>query len=177
MRKALVPLALAAAFGGVLAFSLDPGDELSWSAVKRRIRAEFPEVRQISAEALAARLASTETPPVLLDVREEAEYRVSHLRGAVRVDPGARRPVLPAGVGKDTPIVVYCSVGYRSSALAERLARQGYTAVENLEGSIFEWANEGHPVVREGEEVGRVHPYDEHWGQLLEAELRADAPD
>ena len=88
--------------------------------MKQEIRSEFPEVEQISAEDLSAWLAG-DTPPVLLDVREKTEYRVSHLRGAVRVDPGGDEAALPEGIGKDTPIVAYCSVGYRSSALVEEL--------------------------------------------------------
>ncbi len=173
MRKALLPVALTALLGGLLVIAVGLEERLSWPTVKQRIRADLPEVRQVSAGALAALLASAEARPVLLDVREEAEYRVSHLPGAVRVDPGAERLQLPPGVEKDTPIVVYCSVGYRSSALAERLTRQGYSAVSNLEGSIFEWANEGNPVVRDGEEVRQVHPYNELWGRLLDSELHA----
>ena len=51
------------------------------------------------------------------------------------------------------------------------LTERGYGAVRNLEGSIFEWANAGHPVYREGREVSEVHPYDEEWGRLLDREL------
>ncbi len=139
------------------------------------IRARFPEVRQVSAVDLRARLAAGEAV-VLLDVRQPQEYRVSHLAGAVRVDPDAEMPELPPGVGPDTPIVAYCSVGYRSSALVQRLMARGYRDAANLEGSIFEWANQGYPVVRGGVEVRQVHPYDERWGRWLAAELHAYEP-
>ena len=109
-------------------------------------------------------------------MREEAEYRVSHLRDAVRVDPD-HMASLPVDIPRDAPIVTYCSVGYRSSALAERLMEQGFTRVKNLEGSIFEWANRGLPVVRDGREVRQVHPYDWRWGKLLDEELRAYSVD
>ena len=52
------------------------------------------------------------------------------------------------GIAKDAPIVTYCSVGYRSGKMAERLQAAGYTNVRNLEGSIFKWANEHRPLVR-----------------------------
>ena len=68
-------------------------------------------------------------------------------------------------------IVVYCSIGYRSARLARELEQQGVEGVLNLEGSIFEWANSGHGVEREGEAVSEVHPYDEDWGRLLDQEL------
>jgi 3-mercaptopyruvate sulfurtransferase SseA len=65
--------------------------------------------------------------------------------------------------------VLYCSVGYRSSMAAEQLAKLGYTDVQNLEGSLFAWANAGHPL----EGGDRVHPYDAKWGELLDPRLRA----
>ncbi len=149
---------------------------VAWPAVKQAIRAEFPAVEQIGVAELSAWLASDKAPPLLLDVRQEAEYRVSHLRGAVRVEPGGV-PALPPGIDKDSPIVTYCSVGYRSSVVAARLVEQGYSAVSNLEGSIFEWANQGLPVVRDGKEVSQVHPYDRRWQRLLDEELRAYSVD
>ncbi len=173
LRSLLSPLMRLGLLSGILlASSCDVSDPISWPVVKQKIRSGFPEVESISVDSLAARLESDD-PPVLLDVREEAEYRVSHLAGAVRVDPDAGEAALPAGVGKDTPIVTYCSVGYRSAAFAERLKVRGYTAVQNLEGSIFEWANRGYPVVRDGREVREVHPYDRRWGVLLDEELHA----
>jgi 3-mercaptopyruvate sulfurtransferase SseA len=76
-------------------------------------------------------------------------------------------------LASDTPIVVYCSVGYRSAGVVQALQAQGFSEVYNLKGSIFRWANEGRPVVRNGEPVSAVHPYDASWGQLLTDSLRA----
>ena len=61
-------------------------------------------------------------------------------------------------------VVVYCSVGYRSSRLAEELRARGFENVFNLEGSLFQWANEGRPLYRGEERVDQAHPYDEEWG-------------
>jgi hypothetical protein len=46
----------------------------------------------------------------------------------------------------------------------------------NLEGSIFQWANECRPVYRDAAEVQQVHPYDGIWGKLLDKDLRAYTP-
>ena len=144
---------------------------LRWNEVKARIRREFPQVRQISTAQLADWLADKDrTKPVLLDVRAAEEFDVSHLTGARRIDPAAQTA---PGVNKDAPIVTYCSVGYRSSSLATRLIAAGYTNVQNLEGSIFQWANEGRPLVRDGKPADKVHPYDKRWGELLRPERRA----
>ncbi len=147
--------------------------QVTWPGIQHRIHQEFPDVEQLTVESLSTWLKSDEPPPLLLDVRQQPEYAISHLRGAVRVEPGESELVLPAGVALDTPIVAYCSVGYRSSALAARLEEMGYTRVANLKGSIFEWTNKGHPVVRDGQEVRQVHPYDKRWGRLLDTELHA----
>ena len=140
-----------------------------WAATKRLIADTFPQVQQISTAELSELLAKPEAEsPVLLDVRSIDEYEVSHLASATRVDPAAQPADLPARFRKDRPIVVYCSVGYRSAALAERLQNAGFTHVRNLEGSIFQWINEGRPIVRNGARVYEVHPYDANWGRLLD---------
>jgi hypothetical protein len=74
---------------------------------------------------------------------------------------------------KETPIVTYCAVGYRSGEMAERLRAAGFTNVRNLEGSIFAWANEHRPLVQENERATRVHPYNGFWGRLLNDDARA----
>ena len=71
-------------------------------------------------------------------------------------------------------VVVYCSVGYRSSRLAEKLRARGIENVFNLEGSLFQWANEGRPLYRGDERVYEAHPYDDEWGQLLDRRLWAE---
>lgn len=148
---------------------------LEWPEVKRSIRAEFPDVRQISTGELADWLGdATREPPILLDARAPEEFAVSHLRNA-RLAPDPRRALLAIGdVTPDTPIVVYCSVGYRSSRLAENLLGSGFANVSNLEGSIFQWANEQRPVYRGPERVRTVHPYDDAWGRLLDPGFRGE---
>lgn len=146
--------------------------DLSWRAVDQMIQSTFPDVPAITTDSLASRLAdATRARPVLLDARSPEEYAVSHLRGARRVPPDTSSlPALDA-LPRDTAIVVYCSVGYRSARVAAHLRDQGFTNVVNLRGSIFRWANEGRPVVRGDSVVRAVHPYDETWGRLLDADL------
>ncbi|CAN5587605.1 rhodanese-like domain-containing protein [soil metagenome] len=150
---------------------------VDWFLVKRSLHSKFHDVPWITTRELADWLADQRRPqPVLLDVRTPAEWNVSHLPGARRVAPEADAKTAAHGLPKDTPIVTYCSVGYRSAKMAERLRAAGYRRVQNLEGSIFEWANERRPLVREGEPVVRVHPYNSVWGHLLEPAVRAPLP-
>lgn len=105
---------------------------------------------------------------LFLDARELREYEVSHIQGATYVGYDHFDPQRVAGVAVDRPIVVYCSVGYRSEKIAERLRAAGYTQVSNLYGGIFEWVNQGLPVVSGPDEVTkRVHAYNRTWGVWL----------
>ncbi|QDV36389.1 rhodanese-like domain-containing protein [Tautonia plasticadhaerens] len=161
-------LSAAVGVGAAFVFGRSPG----WATVKRLIRLQFPDVRRVTTEQLEGWLDDPERQsPLLLDVRAEDEYAVSHLPGAIHVPPDAGIEELLASVTEDRPIVAYCSVGYRSSVMARRLREAGFEEVANLEGSIFQWANEGRPVVRGGEQVEEVHPYDDRWGRLLDRRL------
>jgi rhodanese-related sulfurtransferase len=144
-----------------------------WAAVKQRIRSKFPSVRHISTGRLAEWMSvdRAEEKPLLLDAREPEEYEVSHLEGATRALSQREALQILTSVPRERPVVVYCAVGYRSAELAAALRKAGYTNVWNMEGSIFEWSNEGRPIYRSGMPVRSVHPYDEEWGRLLRPEL------
>jgi rhodanese-related sulfurtransferase len=152
--------------------------DASWRAVEALVRARHADVPTVTTAELAAWLDDpARTAPALLDAREPPEYAVSHLPGARRVDPGAGGSALADAlpdIDRRRPVVVYCSVGVRSGGVAARLADAGFERVWNLEGSIFRWANEGRPLVRDGRPVREVHPYDAVWGRLLRPDLRAD---
>lgn len=138
------------------------------------VREKFPAVEQLSTTNLAAWLVDPTRPqPQLLDVRTPEEFAVSHLTGARLVSPDAKVVDMLATLDRQRPVVVYCSVGYRSSKLAERLQRAGFTNVMNLEGSIFAWANEDRPLEKDGRPATQVHPYNNRYGQMLKPDRRA----
>jgi len=141
----------------------------------QKITAKFSSVSHISTSELAEWLADPDRePPLLLDVREPREYAVSHLPGAIRVSPDATSDQLRDEIDLSRPIVLYCSIGYRSAALAERLTAAGAAQAMNLEGSLFKWANEGRPMLRDGEITDRAHPYNKKYGRMLRESLRAE---
>ncbi|MDQ3224426.1 MAG: rhodanese-like domain-containing protein [Gemmatimonadota bacterium] len=158
---------------------LAAGRPLLFEVLQRGTTYKFPEVRWIVTKDLARWLDDpARSQPVVLDARTEAEFDVSHLRGALRVDP--YRPSLDplAGFAKDTSIVVYSSAGYRGARVASWLGQQGYRNVQNLGSSLFQWTNEGRPIFRGSRPAEVVHPYDGWWGWgwLLEGEYRAKVP-
>lgn len=143
--------------------------DISWTAIKALIRVQFPSVQTLSIAALAD-WTEQDARPLLLDARTLAEYQVSHLPNArlAPSDLSELRQLEPS-----QPIVVYCSVGYRSAKLATKLQAKGFEPVFNLEGSIFAWANAGYPVYQGNQQVNCVHPYNAIWGKLLNADLRS----
>jgi rhodanese-related sulfurtransferase len=157
----------------VAAIALVGARSIEWFILEQSLRHRFPKVKWITTAQLADWLADKKRPlPFFFDVRTEVEWNVSHLPGARRVDPNAPLEEVISGVPKDAPIVTYCAVGYRSGALATKLREAGFTSVWNLEGSIFQWANEHRPLVREGQTVTTVHPYSNLWGRLLSDDAR-----
>jgi len=105
---------------------------------------------------------------LIFDARSPEEYRVSHIPGAQHL--GYRDFDLKQldSIPKDTKIVLYCSVGYRSELIGEELREAGYQKVYNLYGSIFEWVNRGYPVVNQrGDTTQKIHAYNRRWSQWV----------
>ena len=83
--------------------------------------------------------------PVLLDVREPMEYRITRLPGAVLVPLGE----LPARLHELDPTreaIVYCHLGIRSVRAVEFLRGAGLRA-RNLKGGIAAWTDEVDPTL------------------------------
>ncbi|WP_244535882.1 rhodanese-like domain-containing protein [Hymenobacter psychrotolerans] len=116
---------------------------------------------------LAATLRSKPASVVLLDTRTPAEYRVSHLAGAQFVNFDTFEKAEFQDVPRDRTVVVYCSVGYRSERVGERLKALGFRNVRNLYGGIFQWVNEGQPVYNAQGLTQDVHPYSALWSTWL----------
>jgi rhodanese-related sulfurtransferase len=150
------------------------GRPLLLSGLTSIIRLQFPAVRWISPAALRRWQAESTSPaPLLLDVRTAPEFTISHLPGARRIEPGAPLPPDLLALPRTTPIVTYCAVSYRSAIAAQLLVTAGFTRVQNLDGSIFRWANEGYPLVAEGGPMSEVHGYGSPWRFLLDPDRRA----
>ena len=152
---------------------------LFWPVVLKMVRSNFPDVSQIPTDTLSSWMAdkNSDNKPLLLDARTAEEFGVSHLKAAHLTPSEKEAEVLLADVPHHRRIVVYCSVGYRSSELAAKLMQQGFTNIHNLEGSLFAWANEGRPVYQDEQAVKIVHPYDSIWGRLLKETLKWHKPD
>jgi rhodanese-related sulfurtransferase len=153
------------------------GRSLALDLIQDVTARKFPATEWLDRDEFARwRADASRVQPVVLDARSPAEYTLSHLRGAARIDP--REPSLKsvAAFPRDTPVVVYCRVGYRSARVASWLRRQGFRTVYDLAGGLFAWADEGRPLAADGRPATQVHPYSTSWGKLLAPAVRADAP-
>lgn len=107
-------------------------------------------------------------PWLFLDTRPEEEFIVSHIPGARRIGFMPREAHVLEGLDKDQPIVVYCTVGWRSSKVGAWLMSLGFTRVYNLYGGIIVWANADKELQKpSGENTDRVHVYGEDFKQWL----------
>lgn len=109
---------------------------------------------------------------VYLDAREKKEFKVSHIKEATWVGYDTFNIKRVKDIPKNQKIVVYCSVGYRSEKIAEKLISAGYTDVSNLYGGIFEWVHENKEVVNKKGITQEVHAYDKEWGKWLDKGIK-----
>jgi rhodanese-related sulfurtransferase len=102
-------------------------------------------VPEITVEELQAALAQTE-PPLVLDVRENHEWRLVRIAVARHLpmnDVPAHLDTLP----RDRAVVVMCAHGSRSYSVAAWLIEQGINA-SSLAGGITQWVARGGSVVQ-----------------------------
>ncbi|WP_078890669.1 rhodanese-like domain-containing protein [Streptomyces sp. NRRL B-1381] len=93
---------------------------------------------------------------VLLDVREEAEWRSGHAPGAVHapLTALAAHAAIPVGA-RGRPLVVICRSGHRSQQAAKILAERGADAAD-AKGGMIAWAAAGLPVTDERGDGGSI---------------------
>lgn len=107
---------------------------------------------------------------ILLDSREEKEFKISHIKDAIFVgyDFFNLDSVQQKLVNKDSKIIVYCSLGIRSENIAEKLKKAGYNNVFNLYGGIFEWKSNNNEVYNSQEKkTDSIHTFSKEWSKWL----------
>ncbi len=105
---------------------------------------------------------------IILDTREKKEFNVSHIKNAIYVgyDNFDLDDILQK-IKKDSIVVAYCSVGYRSGKITQRLKEKGIDAY-NLYGGLFNWNNTDKPLYSDTEtKTNAIHGYDKQWGKWL----------
>jgi glyoxylase-like metal-dependent hydrolase (beta-lactamase superfamily II)/rhodanese-related sulfurtransferase len=83
--------------------------------------------------------------PVVLDVREPAEYERGHIPAAMQL-PQYQLADRLGEVSRDRELLVACRSGVRSLRCAQFLRQMGYERVTNLHGGTMAWIAAGLPV-------------------------------
>lgn len=112
--------------------------------------AELNEVRQLSSDEVDARL-KTDPAPLVLDVREPEEYtgELGHIPGSQLIPlKELSQRVSELNAYMDTPIIVVCRAGVRSTTAAAMLTGMGFLQVSNLKGGMLDWNDEEFTVER-----------------------------
>ncbi|MDP1593852.1 MAG: rhodanese-like domain-containing protein [Gallionella sp.] len=135
-------------------------------------------VQEIMPWDLSRRLAAGDAP-VLLDVREPAEYAMLQIPGSINVPRGVLEqscewdfdetvPLLAAG--REQEIVVICRSGYRSALVADVMQEMGFSRVVSLKTGVRGWNDYEQPM-----EDGAANPVDADAGdELLAPRLRPE---
>lgn len=102
-------------------------------------------IEHLSPAEVAALLAS-DTPPVIIDVREGWEYDLAHLDGSVLI-PLSTLPERANTLDPTRSYAMLCHHGMRSEMAANWLLQHGFTKLINIDGGIDAWSDEVDPSV------------------------------
>lgn len=93
-------------------------------------------VREESAQEALERVGA-QPQAVLVDVREDDEWRAGHVQGAVHLGKGViERDVETRFPDKAVELHLYCGGGFRSALAADNLQKMGYTNVISVDGGF-----------------------------------------
>ncbi len=110
------------------------------------IQQRLSRVKEVS-PAEATRLLNHENA-IMIDMRTDKDYREGHIANAVNVPTG--NADIPASLDKyrERPVIVYCQRGQRSTALCNKLSKQGFESVYNLKGGVLAWQKAELPLTK-----------------------------
>ena len=102
-------------------------------------------VREVSASDLRKEMESGNAP-IVIDVREQNEWNLGHVPGAMHISRGVLESNIEARVPRAANVVLYCASGNRSAMSALSLQEMGYTQVSSMAGGFKDWGASGGAV-------------------------------
>lgn len=90
-----------------------------------------------------------EKKAVIVDVRENDEWKVEHIAGAVHIPLDQLKDRLPELQSyKDTMVIAQCRGGKRSLKAMEVLKSAGFSKVYSMDGGLQSWTEQGFAVTK-----------------------------
>lgn len=84
---------------------------------------------------------------VVLDIREDSEYRGGHILNSLHIPLSQLKGRLSElDRLKGRTVIVSCRSGHRSGRACAMLRRQGFEKVYNLDGGVLAWQNANLPL-------------------------------
>ena len=125
----------------MLFIAISSGLMLLWSFFGNRLRG----IKEI--DSVAALQLINHKNALILDVREEKEFKAGHILNARLIPMGK----LGERIGelernREQPIIVMCASGWRSAAACVLLGKEGFANACYLTGGIQAWKKAGLPL-------------------------------
>ncbi|HWF45199.1 MAG TPA: rhodanese-like domain-containing protein [Candidatus Kapabacteria bacterium] len=125
-------------------------------AFLKLVDASKARVRQTDVPGAQERLKANPNA-LLVDVREDDEFREEHVKGALHIGKGViERDIEKLVPDKDSELLLYCGGGFRSALAADVLQQMGYRNVWSVDGGFRAYKSAGVPTER-GKEMERAH--------------------
>ena len=87
--------------------------------------------------------------PLVLDVRDAAEFAAGHIQGAKNIPVAELANRLKEiEKFKDKPVLVHCQKGMRAKSACNTLKAQQFSKLNNLQGGLDTWIEAKMPVVK-----------------------------
>lgn len=87
---------------------------------------------------------------ILVDVREQSDWRAGHAEGATHLSRGIIELEIEDQIPDVTKaIICYCGGGSRSALVAESLQKMGYENVRSMAGGLRAWKETSLPMAGE----------------------------
>ncbi len=149
-----------------------PSYNAALDSVHRKIKQDYADVTHLGAHSF-----KTLDPQdvIVFDVREKDEFEISHIKNAIWIDPAMSAADFIKIHGEkisEKMAVFYCSVGVRSSHLAQDLITlippeqnnsRNTPKIYNLENGIFGWHNQDQALYKKTHLTPFIHPYNRIW--------------
>jgi len=124
-----------------ISIALLSGAMLFWSIFGNRIRG----IREV--DSAAALQLINHKNALVLDVREESEYKLGHILGSKLVPLNKLNERMgELEKHKEQPVVVVCRTGNRSGTACTLLGKQGFSQAYNLAGGVTAWQKANLPL-------------------------------